>query len=167
MRPAIKFINETLTGRKLVGAEIGVQSGYHALEILNLDMERLYLIDIWGPYILAGHTYDFSNCLEDVERLHGDNPLVEIIRGESEDIAKGFKPKSLDFIYIDGCHDYEAVRADMHAWFPVVIMGGVMSGHDYHCSWPGVDKAVDEFATEYGYEIEHGGPPFEDWWFVK
>lgn len=36
----------------------------------------------------------------------------------------------LDFLYIDGDHSYEAVRADFDAWFPYVRSGGLILLHD-------------------------------------
>jgi cephalosporin hydroxylase len=39
--------------------------------------------------------------------------------------------RSLDFVYIDGNHGYEAVLDDLAAWSPKVRTGGFISGHDY------------------------------------
>lgn len=46
-------------------------------------------------------------------------------------------------IFIDGAHEYEAVRADFEAWFPKVVNGGVMAFNDSD-SWPGVFRFVRE-----------------------
>ena len=32
----------------------------------------------------------------------------------------------LDFVYIDGCHQTEAVRRDIAAWWPLIRQGGVL-----------------------------------------
>ena len=51
-----------------------------------------------------------------------------------------------DLIYIDAAHEYEAVSADMKAFWPLVKPGGIMLGDDYDgTSWPGVVRAVKEF----------------------
>lgn len=52
--------------------------------------------------------------------------------------------RTFDFIFIDGCHAYAEVKADIEGWLPFLRQGGVMSGHDY---WPrnvGVMEAVEE-----------------------
>jgi hypothetical protein len=49
-----------------------------------------------------------------------------------------------DFVFIDAAHSYEAVRDDIRLWAPKVREGGWLGGHDYHPSWPGVVRAVDE-----------------------
>ena len=51
-----------------------------------------------------------------------------------------------DAIYIDASHEYEDVRADLAAWWPLVRPGGVLFGDDYDDrSDPGVVGAVMEF----------------------
>ncbi len=47
----------------------------------------------------------------------------------SHDVAPAFK-ESIDFIFIDADHRYEAVRKDWHDWFPKVRAGGVIALHD-------------------------------------
>ena len=36
----------------------------------------------------------------------------------------------VELIFIDGAHEYEAVRLDFDLWYPKVIEGGVMAFHD-------------------------------------
>jgi predicted O-methyltransferase YrrM len=52
---------------------------------------------------------------------------------------------SLDFVFVDADHRYEAVKDDILRWRPKLREGGVMLGHDYNPPvWPGVVKAVHE-----------------------
>jgi predicted O-methyltransferase YrrM len=39
--------------------------------------------------------------------------------------------KQLDFVYIDGLHDFKSVIDDIAAWYPLVRKGGVVGGHDF------------------------------------
>ena len=60
---------------------------------------------------------------------------------------------SLDFVYIDGRHDYESVLADLESWWPKLRPGGIFAGHDYlNGRLPngefGVRRAVDEFFAD-------------------
>lgn len=63
-----------------------------------------------------------------------------------------FADESVDFVFIDGCHEVESVRRDIADWYPKVKVGGIIAGHDYqlnaHHQWPGVPQAVHEFLTE-------------------
>jgi hypothetical protein len=42
-----------------------------------------------------------------------------------------FKDNSLDYIYIDGNHDYDHAKQDLKLWWPKLRPGGLMAGHDY------------------------------------
>lgn len=59
-----------------------------------------------------------------------------------------------DAMYLDASHEYEAVLRDLEAWFPVVRPGGVLWGDDYSDGWPGVRRAVDEFAAGRGLVLK-------------
>jgi hypothetical protein len=91
--------------------------------------------------------------------------------------AAAFMRESIDACFIDGAHDYDSVRADIEAWWPVVRPGGFMSGDDYRHPDPrfdfsGVDRAVDEFAARTGLPVEFdeedgGGIPLGAVWFIR
>lgn len=67
-------------------------------------------------------------------------------KGTSEEYAKTLLDESLDFIYIDALHEYEAVKKDIELWYPKVKKGGFICGHDYTDtpSYFGVIPAVNE-----------------------
>ena len=55
-----------------------------------------------------------------------------------------------DAIFIDAGHSYEACKADILAWRPLLRDGGILFGHDYgHADWPGVKQAVDELVPNH------------------
>lgn len=61
----------------------------------------------------------------------GISEFVEPIRNTSENAAKNFN-KQIEFIFIDGAHEYNFVKLDFNVWFPKVINGGILAFHD---SW--------------------------------
>ena len=63
------------------------------------------------------------------------------------DILNFYKIKA-DLIYVDASHEYEAVKEDIKSYWNLLKDGGTMIGDDYHSSWPGVIKAVDEFPVK-------------------
>lgn len=61
----------------------------------------------------------------------------------SAEAAGLFQDGSIDFLYIDGNHQYEAVKQDIELFLPKIKHGGLISGHDYTL-FEGVKTAVDE-----------------------
>lgn len=62
----------------------------------------------------------------------------------SADASKDFDDESIDFIYIDALHTYEACKSDLLLWLPKLKKGGVIAGHDYRRRFKGVIRAVNE-----------------------
>lgn len=95
-----------------------------------------------------------SNGLEDAERRFDakfkDHKIVVKVKMKSADALNMFENESIDFIYIDGNHQYNFVKQDIENYFSKIKPGGIIAGHDYdiYQSTPhvrGVKIAVDKF----------------------
>jgi predicted O-methyltransferase YrrM len=78
---------------------------------------------------------------------------IIIWRKSSNEGAEHLVTHSLDWVYIDGDHSYEAVKTDLENFSRVVKPGGVIAGDDYGLDgwWAkGIDRAVDECAASIG-----------------
>lgn len=69
-------------------------------------------------------------------------------RMTSLEATKLVEDESLDFVFIDGMHTYEAVKEDIKAWLPKIKKGGILSGDDYRGKHakkvqPAVDELLD------------------------
>lgn len=67
---------------------------------------------------------------------------VDIMRMSTLQAASLVDDESLDFVFIDADHTYDAAMADIKAWTPKVRDGGMIAGHDVN--WPSVHQAVME-----------------------
>ena len=54
------------------------------------------------------------------------------------------KRGTVDLIFIDGDHSYEACKADIAAWAQIVKPGGVIAFHDFGSRASGVTQAIFE-----------------------
>lgn len=89
---------------------------------------------------------------------------VSLIREASPQASARFENESLDMVFIDGCHDYGAVKIDIMAWLRKVKVGGVLAGHDFAPEKPmsGVTKAVRLLVPDA--RVKMGGSV---WYVVK
>ena len=55
----------------------------------------------------------------------------------------------MDFIFIDGGHDYETAKADTLKALEMVAPGGFILWDDFSADWPGVVKTVNEFKSKH------------------
>ncbi len=171
-RPALKL----LKGQKeLVGCEVGVHGAENAENILKeLDIKKLYLVDPYIPYEQCGKPVAKFNPTvvknDSFELLEEWKDKIVWIYKTSEEACKDVPDNSLDFVYIDGNHQYESVIEDINFWESKVKDGGLIAGHDYQMK-DEVKKAVDEI---YGDRVNSGlcfqvkpGRPVYDWWLWK
>ena len=147
-------------------AEIGTFRGDFSEAILKtVQPERLHLIDPWRHQDRPDYQSDGSNLSD---RGHEDNfahvrarfadavadGTVVLHREFSPEAASAFADGSLDWVYIDGMHTLDAVRADLAAWKPKLCEGGLILGHDYiETADYGVIPAVDEFLRTEGWSM--------------
>ena len=72
---------------------------------------------------------------------------LRAIQGYSFDVADHIPDSSVDLVFIDADHSYEAVRKDIVKFAPKLRSGGILCGHDI--DYPGVNRAVNELIPEY------------------
>jgi predicted O-methyltransferase YrrM len=132
--------------------EIGVFKGEFSAAILRLNQpRRLFLIDTWSPDAIDLANFDADSICASVRDRFADAiraGTVTVIREPSATAAARFSDTSLDWIYIDGDHRYDAVRQDLELYFPKLRIGGYIVCDDYHYAGnfgDGVTRAVDEF----------------------
>jgi hypothetical protein len=159
----------------LIGVEIGVAGGEHALSILeNLNIKKLYLVDpydLYNTYTEGKEIYGISqSTLKETkksarEKLKKYERQIVWIEQQSSKAISDIND-NLDFVYIDGNHAYDFVLEDLHKYYSLIRPGGVLGGHDYYNgfakSHSGLIKAVQEFASTLNLDLTVEMP---DFWF--
>jgi hypothetical protein len=141
-------------------AEVGVAYGTHAKQILrSTHVDQLYLVDS-----MVTHSGAFSDDIMRAEAMipgNHFNELYELVQTElapwtsrytflrqdsvsvtDEQIAPG----SLDCVFVDADHSYNAVLADLTFWWTRIRTGGQMLGDDFWID--DVRRAVENFASK-------------------
>lgn len=162
---------------KLPAAEIGVAEGNFSCDMLAWGIPLLYSVDTWqtinGQFGDGGFDQQWhdQNYAKASFRLQKFGARSKILRGFSADMAKQVPDNSLGIIHLDGDHSYEGVMSDLNSWFPKVVSGGVISGHDYKMTHYGVQRAVTEFTRAKGidrvYVMHENKPEDAGFYFIK
>ena len=155
--PPIKAFDFLLEDKKdLVGVEIGVLAGSHALKMLQrLDIKTLYLVDPYFQYKAGGLEWDNARHEEVAkEKLKAYKHKIKWIKATSVEAVLEFEDESLDFAYIDANHDYKFTLEDTEIWTPKVKQDGIVGGHDHVPAHPGVAKAVKEYCSKNKIEYK-------------
>jgi hypothetical protein len=189
---------EFLTSKNLIkkGVEVGSFKGKFARTILEKWEGVLYMVDPW--YELEDYN-DMSNIglnqdayLEAMRSINDFRDRAYMLRCLSKQAVDLFPDESLDFVYIDGNHEYSYVVQDIKLWCPKVKKGGIVAGHDYlDIDWYdheyseknknkymwgdgqhfigvfGVNPAVDEFCKENNIEFSLTEEFSRTWYFEK
>lgn len=137
-----------------IGSWKGRSSIYMGVEIFNSGKKiKFDCVDTWEG---SEEHRDKSNVsyeplLEIPNGLYNEfinniNPLKSVInpiRSTSVEASKLYEDESLDFVFIDGAHDYQSIKEDIEHWYPKVKKGGYISGDDY--VWESINFAVKQF----------------------
>jgi len=168
------------------GAEIGIWRGEMSEHLLRLlPCLFLVMVDQWEPGRECSKSYrqsgdwlsrqSRSKVQQAKKEAHRRTDFAAgrraIWHTTSLEAAQTIEAASLDFVFIDAEHTYEAVTADIEVWLPAIKPGGLLSGHDYSPpgelspkGWPGVVRAVDEFVERSGLTLDRGE---QATWFIR
>lgn len=127
------------------GAEIGVRSGGFS-EVFCREMPGLemWCVDPWSPCPNYSQNRQDRHFSEAVKRLSPYD--VRFVKKTSMDALTDV-PDDLDFIHIDGRHEFDFVMMDLLRWCPKVRRGGLVAAHDYHLA--DVKHAVDAYTRAH------------------
>lgn len=120
--------------------EIGSYRGRSTRALCDNCPGKVTAVDTWrGSPGLEDELELFISLSQDPEWLYHeflyntrDSTNLEILRMSSLAAAAQMRleHRCFDMIFIDALHDYSSVRADIRAWLPLLVNGGLMCGHD-------------------------------------
>lgn len=142
LRDLIKYIDLD----NIVMVEVGSYAG-ESTEIFceSSNVQRVYAIDPWvngyDPKDRSSQRIEMAKVEAWFdERMARFDNLIKLKKA-SEEAIQDFEDNSLDLVYIDGNHQYDAVCNDIKMWLPKIVDNGYIAGHDF-TSKPKVKQAV-------------------------
>jgi predicted O-methyltransferase YrrM len=140
----------------LVTVEVGSWKGGSAIAMARVVRQWggvVYCVDTWTGDVTGGPVSGYPGMILDAAASMVDLGVaasIRLIPALSLDAAQHWQGP-IHCLFIDADHTYPSVRADLQAWFPLLIKGGLIAGDDYRSPWyPGVTRAWDEFETAMG-----------------
>ena len=117
-----------------IGSWKGKSSSFMCVEIANSGKQiDFYCVDTFEGSVEHQNNPElpmlyeiFKNNMKPVEEYYRD------LKMPSLQAVQQFADESLDFVFIDGSHEYEDIKKDIVAWLPKVKRGGILAGHDYY-----------------------------------
>ena len=129
-----------------IGVDLFEESKENTNEIIPKTNFLNPLKNFFFKYIKRQNPYSIE-AVEDLLNKFKRN--VSLIKGNSNIILKKINLSKVDFIFIDGGHDYLTVKNDLSSSIEILQKGGTILCDDYNLTnAPGVKKAIDEIVAE-------------------
>ena len=130
---------------KYVGLDLFEESSENEGEVIPNTKFSNPIKNLYFNYIKRQNPYSLE-AVEDLLKKFKNN--VSLIKGNSKNILKKINMSKIDFVFLDGGHDYLTVKNDLNCCKEVITNGGTVLCDDYDLSYaPGVKKAIDEFTS--------------------
>jgi predicted O-methyltransferase YrrM len=150
-RGLIPFLRQM--GNNLVGCEIGVCHGFtteYMVKSLS-NICKIYAVDHYPSFVDWDGTRVTAERQEETKqrcerRLAPYRDKISLHYEDSATFSTTIEDDSLDFVFIDGDHSYEAVLRDCRLYWPKVKNGGLFAGHDINLQ--SVRQALGQFFSE-------------------
>lgn len=159
-------------GNNLTGCELGVCRAHNLIYLLDRapEVALCYAVDPYMPFIdepwgLISQEEVNGWKATALSILNTQGNRVKFLEMTSLEAAKQINDESLDYIFIDGDHNYEPVLNDCRAYWNKVKRGGLFSGHDWNLDT--VKNAVTRFREEHNIITEVRFTNNNVWYWYK
>jgi hypothetical protein len=123
---------------KYIGLDLFSEGDENKAEIIPSTKFNNPLKKIYFKYIKKQDPYSLE-AVEDLLKKFKEN--VYLIKGNSNKVLKKIDMTKIDYVFLDGGHDYETVKNDLDCCIDVIENNGTILCDDYNLSYaPGVKK---------------------------
>ena len=137
---------------KYIGLDLFVENEENKNEVIPNNTFNNPLKRIYFKYIKKQNPYSIE-AVRDLLKKFEKN--VHLIQGNSNKVLKKIDMGKIDYVFLDGGHEYNTVKNDLDNCIEVIKKGGTVLCDDYNLgSAPGVKKAIDEFVLKNQLNVE-------------
>ena len=137
---------------KYIGLDLFEETEENKNEVIPNNTFNNPLKRIYFKYIKKQNPYSLE-AVRDLLKKFEKN--IHLIQGNSNKVLKKIDMSKIDYVFLDGGHEYNTVKNDLDNCIEVVKKGGTVLCDDYNLgSAPGVKRAIDEFVKKNQLNIE-------------
>ncbi len=137
---------------KYIGLDLFEENEENRFEVMPKTFFSNPLKQIYFKYIKRQDPYTME-AVQDL--LSNFKANVHLIKGNSNKILQKIDMSKIDYVFLDGGHDFDTVKNDLNHCSEVINNYGTVLCDDYNLSYaPGVKKAIDKFVESHNYRCE-------------
>jgi len=137
---------------KYVGLDLFEKSNQNKFEVIPSTNFKNPFKKFYHQYITRQDPYSIEAVSNLLKKFKDQ---VHLIKGNSNQILKKMDMSKIDFVFLDGGHQYNTVVNDLNSCMDVLKFNGSILCDDYNLgSAPGVKKAIDEFVKTNNFKCE-------------
>jgi len=134
---------------KYIGLDLFEENSENKDEVIPNTKFSNPFKSIYFNYIKRQNPYSLEG-VEDLLSKFKNN--ISLIKGNSNSVLKKMDMSKIDFVFLDGGHDFSTVMNDLNCSIDVINNEGTILCDDYDLSYaPGVKKAIDEFTSKNNF----------------
>jgi predicted O-methyltransferase YrrM len=139
-----------------IALEIGTFEGYTTSVIASNIDGVVYTVDLPEDdknttYLVDNDNLKYINIYKDKYYRDKDyeHRIKEVLLDSALLKKSDIDHNIMDFVFIDGCHNYDYVKNDTLKALSVIAYNGLIVWHDYQECWSGVIKYLNELSKTF------------------
>ena len=137
---------------KYVGLDLFEKSDENKFEVIPSTNFKNPFKKFYHQYIMRQDPYSIEAVSNLLKKFKNQ---VHLIKGNSNQVLKKMDMSKIDFVFLDGGHEYNTVVNDLNSCIDVLKLNGSILCDDYNLgSAPGVKKAIDEFVKNNNFKCK-------------
>ena len=137
---------------KYVGLDLFEKSDQNKFEVIPSTNFKNPFKKFYHQYIMRQDPYSIEAVSNLLKKFKNQ---VHLIKGNSNQVLKKMDMSKIDFVFLDGGHQYNTVVNDLNSCIDVLKFNGSILCDDYNLgSAPGVKKAIDEFVKNNNFKCK-------------